>query len=307
MMHEIRLILIVWLVVIASPLVASPLDGELPPINAFNSGIGLAGVAVPDNPSFVYWNPAGLAFLSQRSIDFTAAAPKAETPGSWSFLIANKEYGGNSNFAFGIIRRQVRLEDQTDRIDYRSFEVIAPMSFKLGMKDTPVGISLKFISERVRDGEWKYGAACDVGVMQRLGSELYIGFAVRNLIGSHLRSFGSESWLGGSLGGDDDPILIACQVRMDRPFDRNYMSRNYGYGARFRLRDDLPELRTGYLRRDDSGWITAGLGYRTETYTRIEYTLLVQVDDSRDATHFLTYGYSLDPDPLLRAMERLGK
>ena len=306
MMTVIRTILIVWLVVIASPLVASPLNGELPPINAFNAGIGFAGVAVPDDPAFIYWNPAGLAMLRQRSINFTIAAPKFESPGSWSFLMANKEFGGNANFALGFIRRQVRLEDQTDRTDYHSFEIIAPMAYTIGLKNTPVGISLKFISEQVKDGEWKYGAACDVGIMQRLGSGLFLGFAVRNLIGSHLRSFGTESWLGGSLGDDDSPVLIACQVRTDRPFDRNDLSRNYGYGARIRLRDDLPELRGGYLRREDSGLITAGIGYRTETYVRFEYTILIKIDDRSDATHFLTYSYSLDPDPLIRAIERLG-
>jgi len=270
-----------------------PLYRHFPPINAYSAGMGFAGGVVWEDPSVVFWNPAGLALLDQMSAEVTLAGPKAAMPSSWSILVANSAAAGESRFGFGFLRRH-SLDDIGE---YCSFQVVMPLSYGFGSGKLPFGVTMKFASERYDDrDDWTYGVLFDVGLLWRIADGFAIGASRLNIVGSALSSFQPESWLSAEIGAETSPVIIAAQTRFDAPSDKAFMQANYSLGARLDFGRKAPGLRGGYLKREGITWFAGGFGWiNLDANTSIEYSLLVQADDQTNRAHFLTYGYSLKP------------
>ncbi|MDP8241046.1 MAG: hypothetical protein P9X24_18295 [Candidatus Hatepunaea meridiana] len=272
--------------------VANPLPDDIPPINAFTVGIGGAAVAVTNNPAIIYWNPAGISISNLMSVDFTLASSKVESPGTWSFLLVNSASDVGARFGMGLIRRNVVKNDE----EFQSFQFIIPLShsFKTGM--FPVGMSMKFISERLDGASWKYGMAFDTGILVLLPTGFKIGLSTQNISGSNLRSFGSKSWIGVSWGGDGLPILVSGQMRTERPRSRKYNSENFNVGLNIFPLPQYPEIRGGWMRSRGKNRLTMGLSYYFKKEdARIDFTLVVDHKDWGNQAYFLTYGWGLIP------------
>lgn len=272
---------------------AAPLPSYLPPVGALSAATGLASVAAADDPSIVYWNPAGLALMDQMTTQLTIASTHEGRPSSWSVLIANSLQGEGSRFGLGLIRRY----STNDAGEYRSFVVISPLSFAAGKRRLPVGLSLKFLSENFGE-RWVYGMGLDAGAaLQSREGGMALAVSALNFAGANLRAFPSESWIGLRWGPNDPAISLAAQARLDRPFDGDYISRNYNAGVRWQATKSLPELRAGMIRSGVIVHYTAGLGYDRPSNNQLEYALVWNRDDAADRIHFLTYGYSLRGGP----------
>ncbi len=234
----------ILLVFLTSTSLAASISYAILPVNAFSLGIGGAAVAVPDDPSVIYWNPAGFGLTDLMSVNFTMAAPKFETPGSWAFLVANSSTDEGGRFGFALIRRYA----EKDSVKFRSFQVILPMTHRFYRESIAFGFSTKFISERFDESSWNYGTAFDLGVMVILPLGLKFGFTSQNIIGSDLRSFGSKPWLGCSWGSHNSPVILSAQMRADRLRNKSFNSDNYNIGFRTASFGLLPELRGGLMR-----------------------------------------------------------
>jgi len=271
----------------------SPLPYCMPPVNAFTAGIGGAAVAVTDDPSAIYWNPAAFAASELMQVDFTVATPKLEMPASWSFLVANSSVKGGGRFGLGAIRRSA---EKPNGEKFRSFQVNIPISHAFSAGIVPVGVGLKFISENYGNAGWKSGMAVDAGAMLVLPTGFKIGYAVHNLIGSDLRAFPSMSWLGLSWGGGEFPILVAGQVRAERLRHRTYTTNNFNIGAEIAPVPSIPKIRIGWLRAKGEGRMTTGVSYKfKKENARLEYSLIVNPDDWNKTGHFITYSWGLKP------------
>ncbi len=277
---------------LCNPVEAEPLPYDIPPVNAFTAGIGGAAVAVTDNPAAIYWNPSCFGVTEMMEVDFSVAASKLESPGSWSFLIANSSTGGDGRFGMGIIRRHAIKNGEK----FRSFQVIFPVAHQFGAGLFPIGVSVKFISENYDDSGWKYGMSFDAGAMLVLPTGFKVGYSAQNLVGGDLRAFRSKSWLGASWGGGDFPILVAGQIRAERLRRRTYTTDNFNIGLEISPLPELPELRGGWLRAEGEGRLTMGFSYKLgKENARLEYALVVDPDGWDETTHFVTYSWGLKP------------
>ncbi len=278
-------------VFLAAILRAAPLPYAIPPVNAFSLGIGGGAVAITDDPSVVYWNPAGFGLANLMSVNFTVAAPRFETPVSWAFLVANSSTDEGSRSGFALIRRYA----EKDRVKFRSFQVILPLAHKFYRESIAFGFSMKFISERFDESSWNYGTAFDLGVMVILPLGLKLGFSSQNIIGSDLRSFGSKSWLGCSWGGRSSPVMLSAQMRADRLRNKSFNNENYNVGFRLASFGKLPELRGGLMRSKGEKWMTAGFAYLADNNknAKLEYSLAVDPDNWGVKTHLLTLSWDL--------------
>ena len=192
----------------------------------------------------------------------------------------------------GIIRQHAVKNEKK----FRSFQAIFPLARSLSAGLFPIGVSVKFISENYDDSGWKYGISLDAGAMLVLPTGFKIGYAVHNVIGSDLRAFGSESWLGASWGGGGFPILVTGQVRAERLRSRTHTTENFNVGLEIAPLPELPELRGGWLRASGEGRLTMGASYRLRKQNaRLQYALVVDPDGWDDAIHFITYSWTLKP------------
>ncbi|NQU05415.1 MAG: hypothetical protein HQ568_04920 [Calditrichaeota bacterium] len=280
---------------------ADPLPANSPLSNAFMIGIGNAGVAVTDNAGVIYWNPAGFGVSEVISTDFTAAGPKLKLPGSWSFFLSNSGSGGG-RFGLGVIRQHF----VSDGVKYKSFEVIAPLTHQVAAGTIPLGFSLKYINERIDEADWKSGLAIDGGVMYLTPTGFKFGLSVKNIIGSNLHTFGSQTWLGVSWGGDGYPVLISGQVRAERLRNRTYTSDNFNIGMNAMLFENLPQIRIGVMRANAENRMTCGLGFNLKKQnSRMDYSFSVVSDGWKDKAHFITYSWELKPsEPTLKGSRR---
>ncbi|MCF7811004.1 hypothetical protein K9N50_08440 [bacterium] len=277
--------------IFANPTIADTLPTNSPLSNAFLAGIGNAAVAVTDNAGVIYWNPAGFGISEVVSTDFTVAGPELEVPSSWSFFMANSGSGGGS-FGLGIIRQYF----VDNGVKYKSFEVITPLTHSVMAGTIPFGFSIKFINERINDADWKSGLALDGGVMYLTPTGFKFGLSVKNIVGSNLRTFGSQTWLGASWGGDGYPVLISGQVRAERLRNRTYTSDNFNIGVNAMLFENLPQIRCGMMRTDAENRMTLGFGYSFKKQnSRIDYSFSVISDGWEDKAHFITYSWEIEP------------
>lgn len=283
---------------------------QFPPINGFSTGTGFTGAAMIDNAASIYWNPAGLAYIEDQTVDFTFSGRKLRIPGSWSLLIANNSYDEKKPFGFGIVRRLTEQvndngDDPESITSVRSFSVMTPIAFKSRKNNFAVGVSLKFIGEKITGSKWKYGTAFDAGTVWRITQGLFFTSTSRNYISSNLHSFPAESWFGASVGDSYSPFQFGVQVRGDKLQQLKWTSRHYRYGGRIRIAGSPVELRGGYVRDGDVGWITAGAAYWTmNDDSHFDYSVVVNRRDSGNPIHFVTYGYSVS-DALTREMRKL--
>jgi len=128
------------------------------------------------------------------------------------------------------------------------------------------------------------------------------GLSVKNIVGSNLHTFGSQTWLGVSWGGDGYPVLISGQVRAERLLNRTYTGDNFNIGMNAMLFENLPQIRAGMMREHAENRLTCGLGYNLKKQnSRIDYSFSVLNDGWKDKAHFITYSWELKPSkPTLR-------
>jgi len=279
---------------------ADPIPKALPPINAFSAGIGCTGVAVPNNPATLYWNPGGLGLMKQLAVDFTVVVPTLEGPGSWAFLMANSVSDQGERFGFGLIRRHARWDEEST---FKSFTVMLPLSHSFKSGNIPIGVTLKMISEKFDNGDWHYGLTLDTGTLWRSRNGIHLGFSSLNIAGSDLRAFKLESWFGASWHTDKQPITLAMQIRVDRPFDWSYINRHYNIGIDYAIfssrmylsgKANTYKIRGGYLHDDENAWFSAGFEVKfANSNNHTAYTMVVNPDGWEDRAHFLSYGYSV--------------
>jgi len=271
-------------------LFAAPFPFHLPPLSSSSVGSGLSTLAEGDDPSTVFWNPAGIAMMNQMSAQLTLTSFEGGKPASWSALVANSANRDASQFGLGLIRRH----SSNSAGEFTSFEVLNPLAYRGIRSKVAWGFTPKFVAENF-DGKWVYGMKLDAGVSLQTErtSGMTLAFVMQNFAGSNLRAFPWDSWGGLKSGSERNRLRMYLQVRLDKPFEFDYLSRNYRVGARLKPEDKkMPEVRAGLIRERGVGQYTAGLGYRAGGGTSLfEYAIVWNPDERSSFAHFLTYGY----------------
>ncbi len=278
-------------------IIAGPIPENHPPVNSLSAGMGLCGVANHNSPVTIFWNPSGLNRMEQMGLDFTVAAPTVESPGSWSFLLANASEAQDSRLGFGMVRHHATSQDHT----YKSFATILPFSHSFMTGKVPFGFSLKLISESIDENDWKFGMSVDIGAMWSHPSGFKFGVTTANIGGSNLQAFNNKSWFGVYWDNNISPFSFSSQFRAERPFDSDYINHNFGVGVNYKLIDlpfdeqrvlEASEIRSGWIKVDSRTYYTFGFDFgQTKNDTYLGYAVIIDAKSWSGRTHYITYGY----------------
>jgi len=271
---------------------ASPFPYHLPPLAAASVGCGYATIADGNDPSTIYWNPAGIALMNQMSAQMTLTSFDGGSPASWSVLVANSARGESSQFGLGIIRRRSRNGSG----EFTSFEVSNPLAYRGLRSNVAWGFAPKFIGENYGE-KWVYGMKLDLGLSFETERKSGMTFALasQNCLGSNLRAFSWDTYGGVMSGSEENRLRMYMQARLDKPFNLDYLSQNYRLGAKLKPAEPLGiEFRVGLIRDKGLVQYTGGFAYPMgKKSNMIEYALIWTTSAKDSFAHFVTYGYHI--------------
>ena len=243
------------------------------------SAMGGAYAGVADDPSAVYWNPAGLNQLNEKSISVTHSIMFEDIYYDWVSCV--KPLAGGSVVGIGVqyLSYGRIMETDSTGLDITNFRpndlaVIGSYGFKIG--DIMFGLNAKYISSKIKDTAVAYAA--DAGTMYKMsGGKLAFGLAVQNIGGKikfknegdrlplNIRAGGSylirENWIVSADANDPvDGKIYFCA------------GTEYRYGV---AKDLVLAGRAGYnTSTQDTGGlngVTGGIGVNFERYD-IDYS-----------------------------------
>ena len=248
-------------------------------------GLGESFVAVANDPSAIYWNPAGLASVQRQEIEFSHVA----WPGDINYehiawVVPAPHLGGSLAFQFGVLSTQL---DETSELrpfgtgrSFNYYDMVAGAAYARRWTDKLlVGAGIKFVREDL--GSQVEGPTTNA-VLFDLGSIYYLGYgSVR--IATSLTNFGPQLTPSGSYvspytgevrsyDGFDPPLMfryglafeplenatqrLTTSLEFNQPADnRQLMKAGLEWTWKRRL-----ALRTGYSFNADQLKFSAGAG-----------------------------------------------
>ena len=258
-------------------------------IGARAEGMGETFVAVANDPSAIYWNPAGLASMQRREL----AVSHVDWPAAIHFdhltmVIPSRRLGGSLALQFGVLATDI--QETTDLQPFgtgRTFsysDVVAGAAFARRWTDKLlVGVGAKYLRE---DLGTDLGGPSLHAFLFDMGSIYYLGLgSVR--IATSLSNFGSEIRPSGayvspysgevrSYDGYDPPLVfrygvafepiensterLTTSLEMNQPADNQQLLKagaEWSYHRMF-------ALRTGYNFRADALKFSVGAGFTGE-------------------------------------------
>lgn len=121
-------------------------------------GMGNAGVAIADNASAIFWNPAGMAFQgeqSQISLTYADWLPNFDTDLFYNYLVGKTYIEGIGNIGGHItylnLGEQVQTDETGRRIrEFSSYELATGLSYGVKLTDNfALGAGFRFIYSRL--------------------------------------------------------------------------------------------------------------------------------------------------------------
>jgi hypothetical protein len=257
-------------------------------VGARAAAMGETFVAVADDPSAIFWNPAGLASLQRREI----VESHVEWPADIHYdhltaVVPSRRLGGSIGVQFGVLATRIRetseLEPDGTGREFSYSDVVVGACFARRWTDRLlVGVGTKFVRE---DMGSQVGGPVTRAILFDVGSIFYLGLgSVR--VATALTSFGSEMKPSGRYvspyTGEDrqydgfdppmtfrfgvalEPVETATQrlttsVEMTQPADNQ---RHLRGGLEWSYRRTFA-LRTGYDADADLLKFSAGAGFVT--------------------------------------------
>lgn len=124
------------------------------------TGMGNTGVAIADNASAIFWNPAGLAFQNQSQISLTHAnwLPAFNADLFYDYLVGTYHIDGVGTIGGHITFLNLGEQTRTDETGlelgrFNSFEISAGLSYGFRLSDTfAMGTGLRYIYSSLADG-----------------------------------------------------------------------------------------------------------------------------------------------------------
>jgi hypothetical protein len=169
-------------------------------VGARAEGLGESFVAVANDPTAIFWNPAGLASMQRKEVAFNHVS----WPGDVNYehvalVVPVRRLGGSLAFQFGALSTQI--DETTEFSPFgtgRSFtysDVVAGAAYARRWTDKLlIGAGLKWVREDLGSG---VGGPVTNAMLVDIGSIYYLGYgSVR--IATSLDNFGSQLKPGGS-------------------------------------------------------------------------------------------------------------
>ena len=176
-------------------------------VGARATALGEAFVAVANDPSAIFWNPAGLASIQRQEVEFSHVGWPAEVNYEHlTWVIPVKRLGGSLAFQFGML--STRISETTEFQPFgtgRSFvysDLVMGAAYARRWTDKLlVGAGVKMVREDLGSD---VGGPTIGAVLVDVGSIYYLGYgSVR--IATSLSSFGAQLRPSGSFPSVDGP------------------------------------------------------------------------------------------------------
>ena len=162
--------------------------------------LGEAFVAVANDPSAIYWNPAGLASMQRQE----AALNHVSWPGDinyehLAYVLPVRRLGGSFAFQLGVLSTELKQTDESHPFGtgttFTYSDVVAGVAYGRRWTDKLlVGAGIKYVREDLGS---QVGGPVTTAALVDLGSIYYLGYgSVR--IATSLTNFGPEMAPGGS-------------------------------------------------------------------------------------------------------------
>lgn len=255
-------------------------------VGARAEGMGETFVAVANDPSAIYWNPAGLASLQRR----TVAASYVDWPADIQYnhltlVIPSRRLGGSVGLQLGVLSTRIQETTEIEPFgtgrEFSYSDLVTGVAFARRWTDKLlVGAGAKFVHE---DQGSQVGGATTNAALFDVGSIFYLGLgSVR--IAMSLTNFGSELRPSGQFvspysgevrqyDGFDPPMTfrygvafeplenssqrITTAIEMNQPADNQ---QQFKAGVEWAYRRTVA-LRTGYNFNADVMRLSAGAGF----------------------------------------------
>ncbi len=125
------------------------------------TGMGSTGVAIADNASAVFWNPAGLAFQNQNQVSLTHAnwLPEFNADLFYDYLVGTYHVEGigtiGGHITFLNLGEQVRTDEFAENLGrFNSYEITTGLSYGFNVSENiALGTGFRFIYSSLAEGE----------------------------------------------------------------------------------------------------------------------------------------------------------
>lgn len=249
-------------------------------------GMGESFVAVANDPSAIYWNPAGLASLQRREVAFSHTQwPADVTYEHVTMIFPSRRLGGSIALQFGVLGTDIEETSElqpfgTGRTFAYSDLVVGGAYSRRWTDKLLVGAGVKFVREDLGS---QVGGPTSSAMLFDVGSIYYLGLgSVR--IATSLTNFGAALKPSGSYvspydgstadyDGFDPPLMfryglafepierehqrLTTSFEVNQPADNERMIKA---GAEWLFMNSLA-IRSGYNFRADALKLSAGAGF----------------------------------------------
>jgi hypothetical protein len=234
------------------------------------SGMGEAFTAVADDASAVYWNPAGMAMITNRSLSFMHAAWFESIVYDWfSYVhpLTKKDFAGVGiqYLSYGSISGTDSSGNTTG--DFTPSDMVGTLSYARHFSSIGVslGVNAKYLSSKIKNNASAF--AVDLGAVYPLMPAINVGAVVQN-IGTKMKYYQEEDALPLTVKlGSEMYLLPGWLISFDinAPIDNAVTP---AIGTEYRYQINAKSLligRTGYnSKAKDTGGlngISGGLGF----------------------------------------------
>lgn len=254
-----------YLLLTAYSLLASPLDLQL---GVRPQGMGGAYIAVSDDVSASYWNPAGLVQIPTREVIFTHYNPFSIDEISVNFFSVAQPIGKEAGLALSWVHKGAKCEecsavhpDEIDESQMNEDSYILSGGYRFD-NHSALGLNLKRLSIDSKAGGGT-GYGFDFGIFYDRVKNLTAGLMYRNA-GSGIKNekFTSSVRMGIAARLFEERLTLAFDINNKKGVPNNIQ---YHLGAEYKLFKNF-HLRAGL----DDGAATAGLGFRLRNW-RFDY------------------------------------
>ncbi|RMH71626.1 MAG: hypothetical protein D6675_06335 [Gemmatimonadetes bacterium] len=234
-------------------------------------GMGEAFVAVADDPTALYWNPAGLVNVEGKA--FTVSYNKWIAETTHSFVGYAQYFPGLGTFGISFVNFSVGEIDETEPgigltgRTYGASDFMAGLSYSRRLTDKfSVGGTLKMINSYIAD-ESAAGWAADVGTLYDTGFRtIRLGMVIQNF-GGDIKYIGEDTPLPITFKAgvamdllNRDAHAVTGSIEMRHPNDN---AETVQMGGEYWF-NNMVATRLGYRYNYDAGGLTAGFGVRLD-------------------------------------------